>query len=58
MWKKMFSNMLCNIQGYNQATPNPRAFSNALFNFSSNTLLDEYSGSRSRPKQVKLVGRR
>lgn len=54
----MFSNMLCNIQGYNQATPNPRAFSNALFNFSSNTLLDEYSGSRSRPKQVKLVGRR
>ena len=42
----------------NHATPNPRAFSRALFNFSSKTLWHEYSGKSSRPKQVRLVGRR
>ena len=41
-----------------QITPKPLLFSIAIFNFSFNFFLEEYSGSKRRPKHVRLVGTR
>ncbi len=47
-----------NALNADQAFPKPLPFSNAVCSFSRNLIFVAYSGRRSRPKHVRLVGRR